>query len=584
MSELFKEGFSSVSKLIEEIEGGEIGVPDIQRPFVWKNSKVRDLFDSMFRGFPVGYLLFWENERPEEQRFIGVDTKHRKIPRLLIVDGQQRLTSLYAVMKGVPIVTKDYQQRKIQIAFRPRDNTFKVADGATRRNPEFIPDISVLWEGGRRNFVNNFVARLINERNLSETDGDLLYEAIDTLYDLKKYRFNTIELIKSVKEEDVSEIFVRINSQGNTLNQADFILTLMSVFWDDGRKELEDFCRLSRTPQVEIGNIGSPHNYHIQPNPDELLRVIVGVGFRRAALRYVYSILRGKDLETGIFSEARRDKQFGILKTAQEITLDLTTWHDFFQVLKQAGYNRADVISSKNALLYTYVMYIIGKKEYKLDNYQLRNTIAKWFYMVTLTKRYANSPETVMERDLRDLRDISTSEGFVSHLTAIIQREFTSDFWSTTLPYALERSSARGPALFTYYAALNILGAKALFSQLKVSELLQEGLKSKKSPLDRHHLFPKAYLKKIGFKEPREYNQIANFALVEYSDNIKISDKPPSEYFLDYIARYKQDELENIYNWHCLWEGWESGDYRDFLEERRKRIAKFIKQGFEALP
>ena len=122
---LFKEVGYSLSKLIDDIEMGDIGLPDIQRPFVWKNAKVRDLFDSMYRGYPVGYLLFWENQLGEKTKQIGVN-QHQKIPNLLIVDGQQRMTSLYAVMKGIAVVRENYESEHIEIAFRPVDGRFEV--------------------------------------------------------------------------------------------------------------------------------------------------------------------------------------------------------------------------------------------------------------------------------------------------------------------------------------------------------------------------------------------------------------------------------------------------------------------------
>src|SRR5438876_7094166 len=116
----------NLASLLQKIELGEIGLPDIQRPFVWKNAKVRDLFDSMYRGYPVGYLLLWQNALTEDSKTIGAETK-QKPPRLLIVDGQQRLTSLYAVVRGVPVLRENYTREPIQIAFNPLDEKFEVA-------------------------------------------------------------------------------------------------------------------------------------------------------------------------------------------------------------------------------------------------------------------------------------------------------------------------------------------------------------------------------------------------------------------------------------------------------------------------
>ena len=226
---LFRKVDYPLGKLIEDIDLGEIGLPDIQRPFVWPNTKVRDLFDSMYRGYPIGYLLFWENGLPGEHRVIGTDRK-QKAPRLLIVDGQQRLTSLYAVIKGKPVVGKDYRKKYIQIAFHPEEQKFEVANSAIRRDPEWIPDISRLWDGSitRNRFVKTFLERLRQTRDVSDEEEDQIIEAIDRLYDLKNYTLVALELSSTVPEEQVAEVFVRINSKGTPLNQADFILTLMS--------------------------------------------------------------------------------------------------------------------------------------------------------------------------------------------------------------------------------------------------------------------------------------------------------------------------------------------------------------------
>jgi hypothetical protein len=581
MKTLFKEVGYSLSALIDDIEMGEIGLPDIQRPFIWGNSKVRDLFDSMYRGFPVGYLLFWVNGFSEIHRQIGTDEK-QKVPRLLIVDGQQRLTSLYTVIKGVPVVRKDYSQQRIYIAFRPRDRNFEVADAAIRRDPEYIADISQLWSGsvGRSKFVRKFLKRLGQHRPLNEDEADELEERIDRLYDLRDYPFRALELTSTVGEEDVAEVFVRINSKGITLNQADFIITLMSVFWDEGRDELERFCHAARIPSVDTA---SPFNYFIQPGPDQLLRVNVALGFRRARLRHVYSILRGKDLETEQFSDEHREKHFAILKDAQAYALHLQHWHEFLKTLIRAGYRSAKMISSQNALLYSYALFLIGKRDFGLDAFTLRDLIARWYFMVSLTGRYTGSPESRMEQDLAELRGIGDARGFIAVLERTIANTFTDDYWNITLPNELATSSARSPSLFAYYAALNLLGANVLFSKMKVSELLDPALRGTKAAIERHHIFPRGHLKTLGITSTRDTNQIANFALVEWSDNIGISDDPPSAYFPQYAARFSQRELGDMMYWHALPEGWHELEYFEFLEARRQAMASVIRDGYRTL-
>lgn len=585
---LFKKVDYTLNKLLEDIAMGEIGLPDIQRPFVWPNTNVRDLFDSMYRGYPIGYLLFWASSVAGSYRQIGSDQKQAN-PRLLIVDGQQRLTSLYAVLKGYPVVREDFQTERIQIAFRPRDQKFDVANATTRNDPEWLDDISLLWskETSRNKVVKAFLLRLKESRTnaealqpISEDEEEALTESIDRLYDLHNYPLTALELSSSIAEEQVADVFVRINSQGKKLNQADFILTLMSVFWDDGRAALEQFSRNSRKP---VANTPSPFNHFIQPDPDQLLRVDVGLGFRRARLQNVYSILRGKDLETEEFSPELREKQFEILHTAQDFVLDVQNWHEFLKTPLQAGYRSDDMITSQIGLLFCYTLYLIGKRDFKIDTHDLRAVIARWFFMSSITGRYTTSPESIMEQDLARLRDVHDAKDFIKFLDRIVSDAFTEDYWNTTLPNDLATSAARSPSLFAYYAALNLLDARGLFSKIKISELLDPALRGKKSPLEKHHIFPKGYLAKIGITEKRDINQIANFALVEWSDNIDISDMSPTTYYPKYASRFKADDLQKMRYWHALPKDWENMEYQQFLEARRKQIAVVIRDGFTQL-
>ncbi len=577
---LFKEVSYNLAKLIQDIEMGEIGLPEIQRPFVWPNSKVRDLFDSMYKGFPVGYLLFWANGVGDGHRQIGTNAK-QKVPRLLIVDGQQRLTSLYAVMRGVPVVRDDYRQEHISIAFSPLTEKFEVTDAAVRKNPEFIPDISHIWSSHTDMFelADEYLARLRASRPISAEEIKAIRKAINNLDNLQTFPFTALELSSAATEEQVADVFVRINSKGTTLNQADFILTLMSVFWDEGRADLEYFCRQARQPSAAA----SPFNHFIQPDPDQLLRVEVGLGFRRARLQHVYSILRGKDLETEQFSDELRTKQFAVLRNAQQYTLDLQNWHDFLKTLVRAGYRSGQMITSQVALLYAYMFYLIGKRDYHVEAYALRNVVGRWFFMTSLTGRYTGSPETVMEQDLARLRDVCDAEGFVAVLDRVVNDTFTEDYWTITLPNELATSSPRSPSLFAYYAALHLLGARALFSNISVAELLDPALKAKKSAVERHHLFPKGYLATLGITEVRDTNQIANYALVEWADNIAISDDSPAKYIPKYEARFKPEELARMHCWHALPDDWAQMTYREFLEERRRRIATVIRDAFTSL-
>ncbi|RMD58315.1 DUF262 domain-containing protein [Candidatus Parcubacteria bacterium] len=579
---LFKKVDYTLKKLLEDIDMGEIGLPDIQRPFVWGTSKVRDLFDSMYRGYPIGYLLFWENGYPGEHRTIGADKK-QKVPRLLIVDGQQRLTALYAVIKAVPVVDKKFHAGRIRIAFHPLEERFEVTNPAIERDINWIADISTLWDPAvtTSRFRKDFLNRLKKRRTLSDEEEERIEEAIDRLEGLADYPLTALEVSSSVSEDQVAEIFVRINSKGTPLNQADFILTLMSVFWDDGRKELEQFCREAK--QVPADGRPTPFNHYLLPNPDQLLRVSVALGFRRARLEHVYSLLRGKDLQTRQFSVDQREKQFALLQEAQKHVLDLQNWHEFFKVLRRAGYPSKQIISSDMAIIYTYALWLIGRRDFGVDPYRLREVMARWFFMSTLTSRYTGSPESRMEQDLALLRGAKTAEDFVNVLNQQINAVLTRDYWEVTLLSELETAAARNTGQFAYYAALCLLDAPVLYSKMKVVELLDPATKGKKSALERHHLFPRRYLQRQGIKERRDINQVANYALVEWSDNIAISDRPPKEYVPKMEARFSPDELRRMYALHALPGKWYQLDYADFLAERRKRIAAVIRKGFEQL-
>ncbi len=525
---VFKDSSYELSTLIDEIGRGEIALPDIQRPFVWKDAKVRDLFDSMYRGFPVGHLLFWATGAEVDARRIGTHA-HEAVPRLMIVDGQQRLTSLYSVLTGKEVLRKDYASSRIRIAFRPRDGSFEVANAAVVKDPDFIPDISILWGSGNvYEEVRQFLKRLdASKGELTQRRRDDLTAAIIRLHDLRRYSFKVLELGSSVDEEQVADIFVRINSKGVQLGQADFILTLMSVWWEEGRKQLESFARNARTTA----------NLFIDPEADRMLRVVAGLALRRARLRYVYQALRGKDPETGEISAEIREKQFAELQEAQKETLCLTNWREFLNAVRRAGYRSRKMISSQNNLMFSYLMYLIGRRDHRLDRRTLREAIARWFFMAALAGRYTRSFENQVEQDLRRIAEAKSGDEFVKTLDGIVDTTLTEDYWRIQLPSSLESSGVFAPTLFAYHASLVLLDARPLFSLLRLGELLDPSVHAPRTAIERHHLFPKAYLDRIGISRTVDKNQIANYAFVEWPDNAKIGAAPPGEYFPPLFSR-----------------------------------------------
>ena len=582
MATLYRDTGYSLTHLIEDIKHGNIALPEIQRPFVWSSAKTRDLFDSMYRGYPVGTLLFWETGAVVGTRQIGGGGKE-KVAKLLIVDGQQRLTSLFAVLTGQSVLTKTFEEKHIRIAFRPSDETFEVTDAAIRRDPEFIPDITVLWAEGYKSTVRDFMARLAESRDTVPEDAeqDWLEERIDRVRDLRDFRFQVIELNAQADEEQVAEIFVRINSEGVKLNQADFILTLMSVHWEKGRQQLEEFCRNAVDPRVSGP---SPKNAFIDPSPDQLLRAGVGLAFRRGRLQHVYSILRGKDLETGEVSEGRRTQQFDKLRGTQDDIVDLTNWHEFLKSLAYAGFRSRRMVTSENALIFTYLLWLIGKRDFGLDLKTLRSVIARWFFMSHTTGRYTSSPESQIEADLGRISALHSGDGlaFCNELDRIVRSNFTGDYWNISLPNRLDTSAARSPTLFAYWAALNLLDAELLFSDLRIRDLFDPNTMAPRG-IEQHHLFPRAHLGKEEVTASRQVNAIANMAFLDWPENVEIAAVSPQEYWPTMSASMEKERLERQLYWHALPMGWEQLDYATFLERRRNLIAAVVRDGFNTL-
>jgi hypothetical protein len=583
---VFRKVDYQLSMLVGSIELGEIGLPDLQRPFVWDTVKVRDLFDSMYRGFPVGHLLFWESGAEPGARQIGAEAK-QLAPKLLIVDGQQRLTSLFAVIKQRPIVGKDYVTRKIQIAFRPRDGTFAVADATTGRDPSFLPDIGEIWARSSHQVITEFLARLREQGALEPGEEDSIPAALNRLEALKTYQFTALVLGAEVDEEDVAEVFVRVNSKGKSLNQADFILTLMSVFWDEGRKQLEQWSRESKAP-------GDPaHNAYLAPDPDQVLRVAIALGFRRGRLEDAHAVLRGRDRASGKIDPELRAAQFEQLAAAQAKVLDKELWKEFLQVLLRAGHRSSATISSNMAILYSWAFYLIGRHDYGVPLKQLREVMARWFFMSSLTARYSFSPETQIGAELASLPAEGGPEAFVKRLDEMIAQRLTNDYWQITLPGDLATSASRSPTLFGYLAALNILDAPVLFSRMRTAELFDPALVGGKVKLQRHHLFPRKYLENLGVTDLKLVNQIANLAVLEWHDNLSIAATDPSVYWpayleamrqpLDGMPPFTEGEIASMIRLHALPEDWPELPYEEFLVKRRRLMASVVREAYERL-
>ena len=587
--ELFTNIPSKVGDLITDVKNGRIGLPDLQRPFVWKDNKVRDLLDSMLKGFPIGYIMLWESPANYDRTsHIGDSEKIYREPDDLVIDGQQRLTALLAAMEGVQIKDKDYKERYIKISFNPLTREFKVWTQATERSAEFISAVSDVYAADKEHTVTKFRRQYIQTVNdarkkngeapLTEDEEIAVEDNINALLDLKVYSLPTLRISVQADEEDVSDIFVRVNSGGQKLTEKNFIETLLAVFDNDVHDQINRFCEESRIPKD-----GTSYNHILKVDPVHLIRVAVGYGFHRARLRYAYQLMRGKDLKTGAVTTATRDANLQSFKDALNVVTNLNNWHAFLNLFVKAGYITGEFVASSNAVVYCYAMYLMGKYEYKVKSPELTRIITKWIYMTTVTGFYTNSPESTVEGMFADLRDITDPDDFVKYLESMISSIFTADYFNVTLPKNLETSSTTSPSWFGYIAAINVLGKPMLFSTSILSTYLVPGASGTKNAIDRHHIFPKHYLETIGYQDDRDRNQVANYTYLDYATNIDISDRPPIEYVGDYRKKLGEEEYKKTCNENALPENFETMEYPQFLAERRNLMADIIRQGYERL-
>ena len=589
MAELYDNIPMEVEDLLKDIKTGKLGLPDLQRPFVWKDNKVRDLLDSMLKGFPIGYIMIWSApEDYENVKQIGLNEKNYKRSEDLVIDGQQRLTSLIASMYGIKVKDKRFKERRIRIVYNPLEAKFEVWSNRYEKDPLWINDISKLFEADDRHeatkFRKEFIKKL-NEYKVSKEEPELsddeeiaIEENLNALLDLKDYSLPVLKIRQKADEEDVADIFKRVNSGGQNLNENNFIETLLSVYDNDVHDKIMKFCTESRIPQD-----GTSFNNIIDVDPSHLIRMAVGYGFNRARMRYGYKILRGKNLKTGETSEETRKENLEIFKKALDLVMDVNNWHAYLNLFPNAGYIRGNLVSSSYVVIYGYVWYLMGKYQYHVGPLELRKVITKFIFMSLVRQYYGLAPESSVERNFADLRDVKDAQGFVDYFNKEVELNFTEDFFTKTLPDDLHSSSAISPSWYGYIASINALGTPMLFSTSPLSVYWEKGGSGKKKAIDKHHIFPKNYLKHQGFDSDRDRNQIANFTYLDYNTNIDIADNPPA----DYVGRYRKKLGEKEYRLACeqnaLPIGFESMDYFTFLEERRKLMSGIIKKAYKKL-
>lgn len=582
-----------VSTLITWINSGEIAIPEIQRPFVWNTTKVRNLLDSLFNGYPIGYLIVWRN--PDVRLKNGEISTGKRI----LIDGQQRITAIMASMLGVQVVTKNYQNVHIRIAFHPIEQRFEVLNPAIQKDPSWISDISIVFDS------NTSLFNLVNEYcKLNQgIEKDIVFQRIEALRGIVNNLLGVIELNPDLDIDTVTDIFIRVNSEGTPLSQADFAMSKIAVNeiygGDKMRKAIDFFCHIYAQP--EFYDMITQDEYFMksdffpkfnwlkrdvdnlyQPSYSDMLRVAFMSEFQRGRLRDLVALLSGRNFETRQFEEEIVKNSFSRLQTGIMHYINENNFKKFNLIIRSTGFVNKSMITSMGAVDFAYTLYLNLRKQ-RLPNNEIERIVRRWYIMSILTGRYSGSPESTFDLDMRQI----SAQGAEQYLDSLIRGGLSDAFWDTAILQNMNTSVARSPLFKLYQAAqVNANDHGFVSKDITVRDLI-----SVKS--DVHHIFPREYLKKYGF--PRgQYNQIANYVITQNEINISIGDTEPSIYFKELNEQCSGGEKKygNITNIdglkknlsdNCIPSGIENmkhNQYIDFLVERRRLMAEKIKNYF----
>lgn len=585
-----------IETLLTWIKSDEIAIPEIQRPFVWNAVRVRDFIDSLYNGYPVGYLIAWRN--PDVRLKDGTKSTGKRI----LIDGQQRVTALLAALLGHEIVDKDYQRTRITIAFHPGEGRLEVSNAANRRDPGWISDIAHVFA------PDAWMGDIVDEYCAANPDA-LKREIDQRMRQLEGVKNNTLGLIElnaDLDVETVAEIFQRINSQGVTLNAADFAMSKMAASEQyDGhqlRKCIDYFCHLAVAPEAyselvkDYDFVSSDYFQAMKwlksekedlydPTYTDMLRVAFTSEFRRGRLEDLVALLSGRNFETRTFEEAIAEDSFSRLRNGIRQFMNETNFKRFVMIVNSAGFVDSTLVRSQNTLNFAYILYLTLRVQGEAPE-RIEKLVRRWFVMSVLTGRYTGSPETAFGVDIRNF----TTQGASSYLNTIEQGELSDAFWEVGLPQQMDTSVASSP-YFNVFLASQVKGNdKGFLSRDITVQNLLEG------QWHVHHVFPREYLKKHGIRRGG-YNQIANYVIMQSEINIAIGAKPPAEYF---SALWKQCEngttvlggIEDVSHLqlnleaHCIPQGMEAvsiEDYDEFLHERRSLMAAKIRDYYREL-
>lgn len=575
-----------VGKLVGDVIEGRVGLPDLQRPFVWKDSDVRDLLDSMLKGYPIGYCILWEapDDQEDKKSSIGLNDKSYSTPKELVIDGQQRLTALVSSLYGISVKDQTFSDRTIRIAYDPIAREFHTWDAAIKNDARYISDVSEVFRAKRDNeiveFREDYIDRL-NEANakrelpaLSSKERAAVENGINELLNLETtYVIPILSITNKADEEQMSQIFIRVNSGGTKLTEDDFIMTLLSVYESQTRQRIEDWCEASRKPGT-----GTSYNALLTVKPSHVIRAAVGLGFGRGRLRYARLILNGRNLKTKETSAEQREENFAKFDAALDKVLDLNDWHAFVNALGDAGYLNKGMISSENAVPLSYAISLIAKHRFSIAGMELQRVAKRWFYTAILTQMYSGNFESVFEQQLNAIGELSDADSFRAWVDSEISARLTDDFFGVTLPNELDKNRASGPVWNAFLAAQVVLGSRVLFGTGTVAQLLLPASSGVKKAYDKHHVFPANFLKGGPYESLRDRR--ANFVCVDYQKNIYIKDEDPKVYVTLFRQELGDDAYESSCRENALPIGFEDMDFPNFLAERRVLMSEMIREAY----
>jgi hypothetical protein len=601
ISEKFSLSQYSISSILGLIQAEEFVIPEIQRPFVWKRSQVRDLIDSLYHGYPTGYIITWKN--PDVKTKDGGVSNGKKV----LIDGQQRVTALMASLVGKEVMDEDFKMDRIKIAYNPfaEDDSkrFAVQDASHLKNKIWIPDIAEVFSPTFNVF--EFVSEY--KENNPDCNPKDVSNAIDRLKSVSNRMIGVIELDQSLDIDEVTEIFIRINSKGTVLNQSDFVMSKMAADEIYGgnilRKLVDYFAHLAVKPQyydhIESHDedfVNTGYLKHIawlrddnetvyDPGCDDIIRVAFMHIFKRARLAELVQLLTGRDFETRDFREEIKEQTFKGMYEGVSNFVNEYNFKQFMQTIRGAGFISPKMITSNMALDFAYALFLMlqDSDEPVADR---KRIVQKWYILSILTQRYSGSPESAFAKDLKVIGEV----GIRQALKNIEDATLSDNFWSVALVQNLSYASSLNPTYLTFLAAQIYNAEKSLLSQnIRVSELVTLGG-------DVHHIFPKKYLIDHGF-DRTAYNQTANYAYLDTPVNISIGKKAPKDYFsiaLQQCGKEKavcgsimsEVELYSNIAINCIPEDIFEMDYTrymEFLEKRRVLMAKKIRSYYESL-